>query len=73
MTQFKIGDYLWIPFGSGKTQAAHLEGFTKDGRLKVRAYNKSKGKWMPNLRTIHHAGQVTRCDDVASLPPIPNN
>lgn len=47
----KIGALIYVKHGIGK-QIARVEGFTKGCRIKVRAYNASRGKWMNNLRPI---------------------
>lgn len=41
-----------IPFGYLATQLAHVVGHTKTGRVKIRAWNATRSKWMPNTRTL---------------------
>lgn len=51
-TSHKIGSEVYVPFGAGKFQRARVEGYTRTGKVKVRAYNATQGKWMPNTRTL---------------------
>ena len=52
MNTYPIGARVRVPFGAGKYQLAIVEGYTRKGDAKVRAYNRTQGKWMPNTRTI---------------------
>jgi len=47
---FPIGSFIKVRFGGSSYQVAHVVGYTKDGRIKFRAWNAAKGKWMPNFR-----------------------
>ena len=59
---FNVGDFVTIPFGGKSTQTARVESFTRDGRLRVRAYVTTKGCWMPNLRTVPNSPDVVLCE-----------
>jgi len=48
-----IGSFVRIPFGSGKFQTGHITRQTRTGSVKIRAWNASKEKWMPNERTFN--------------------
>lgn len=47
-----VGSFVAIPFGASATQIGHVVGYTKSKRIKVRAWNATQGRWMPNFRTM---------------------
>ena len=50
--QYELGEFVCVRFGCYGTQLARIEGFTKTGRFKVRAYNAGREEWYPTLRTV---------------------
>ena len=60
--------FVNIPFGDGKQQVGFVEAYTSTGRVKVRAYNASRSKWMPNTRTLDVA-QIIGPASTALSPP----
>lgn len=51
-TTYPLGAFVCVKFGTYGTQLARVEGFTKTGRYKVRAYNAGREEWYPSLRTV---------------------
>lgn len=70
MATYPIGSFVSIPFGARATQIAHVTGYTRDGRAKVRAWNNTQGKWMPNTRTVTCGAEVKPAS-ASHLPPPP--
>lgn len=50
-----IESFVLVPFGEKAHQVAHVVGHTRTGRVKVRAFNKSRNEWMPGFRTLDAA------------------
>lgn len=50
--KYELGEFVCVRFGCYGTQLARVEGFTKTGRFKVRAYNAGREEWYPSLRTV---------------------
>jgi hypothetical protein len=63
---YKIGDFVCVRYGCYGQQLARVEGLTKTGRLKVRAYNAGRETWYDSIRTVP-------CTDILSfwLNPVP--
>lgn len=69
---YAVGSFVLVPFGDGRTQIGHLTGYTRTGKVKVRAWNRAQGRWMPNTRTLearHLKGGVDAA--AARLLPAP--
>lgn len=47
-----VGTFVQAPFGARAKQIAHVEGYARDGRVKIRAWNAAQGFWMPGTRLV---------------------
>ena len=52
-----VGDFIHVRHGVG-TQLARVEGFTRTGKPRFRAFNASRNYWMPNLRTQRFVSEI---------------
>lgn len=48
---FAVGSFVRVPFGQ-TSQVAHVVGYARDGRLKIRAWNRAQDQWMPGTRLV---------------------
>jgi hypothetical protein len=65
------GSFAIIRFGANATQTAYVSGHTKTGRAKVRAWNATRTRWMPNLRTLDARDFVEVIDRPLFVPNPP--
>lgn len=66
-----VGSYVTIPFGAVSTQLGHVEGYTRTGKVKVRAWNATQRHWMPNTRTLALDQIIGRRDNLPAHIPAP--
>jgi hypothetical protein len=71
-----IGSLVTVPFGSRATQLALVCGYGVDRRgkvlIKVRAWNATQGKWMPNPRPVPYSAEWIKTAPGTRRPgPVP--
>jgi len=68
-----VGSFVMVPFVGNSKQVGQITRIARTGSVKIRAFNATRGWWMPNERTftVAEVDAMSAAKNVESTLPAP--